>query len=350
MEIYIVNDDYRRTDIVDQYKSFIWAERYSEIGDFKLVVPATDANRSKIRLGSYLGFTPSDKYMLVATAEEKDGLIEFSGPSVEFLLKTRVVKPGITWSGRLAECAAMQFNYTFVSYLADRSFDVDDIIPNSVYRYENTGTDTYSYTTKFQSVYEGIKEVLDVGDLGFRVSFEVDSGGPKLALTIYGGHDRTNLVFDPRVGTLENVRKIRSIAQLASTSVIKYSHSDGEFYGIYSARRSFSGDKNTYIPKQLGRSVIASDGTDIERNFQEDDVYWRALRMRSYTDLSDKSYVRTITGQLPKDNPYKYNVDYKLGDIIRVSTGDDAAVARVSEYIWSMSATEVTEYPTFRFE
>lgn len=349
MEIYVVDDSFDRLATVDRYKSFIWAERYADLGDFKLVVPATDENRSKIRLGSYLSFGPSDRHMLVATAEEQNGFIEFSGPSMEFILKTRVVKPGVTWSGQLAECAAMQYNFAFVKYLANKSFSEDDVIPNSVYRYENIGDDTYSYTTKFQSVYDGIKEVVDVGDLGFRISLEVDDAGPKIALTIYGGDDKTNLVFDPRVGTLESVRKIRSISQLASTSITKYSHGGKEYYGTHSARRTFSGDKNTYIPKQLGRSVIPSDATDIERNLEDDDMYWRSLRMRAYTNLADKSYVRSVTGQMPRDNPFKYNVDYKLGDIVRISTAGDATLARVSEYIWSISATEVAEYPTFRF-
>lgn len=349
MHIFIEDDDFKRIDIVDNYKSLVWAERYDEIGDFRLIVPDTKKNLQKIQLGSYLAIPKSTRRMVVLNSDQKDGLIEFSGYSIEHILKTRLVKPGTTWDGTTATIAAMMFNLAFVQYQEKRSFSADDVIPNSVYRYENIPNDSTSYTTELETVYSGVKKVCGLLDLGFRIDCEFVNGAPRLAFVVYGGHERKDVVFDPRVGTLDDLRILRSMSLMANNAIVKYRSGDSTAFGFYSRGIAFKGDRNLSIPKQFKRSVVYTDASDIERDLADQNVYWRALRTRANSAMTDNTYIRSITGRSPAKTPYEYGVDYKLGDIVKVSTGQENATARVSEFIWSVSNNELTGYPTFRF-
>ena len=42
MDLYIANQNFQIVGIIDAASSLIWSERYFEIGDFEIYVPATD--------------------------------------------------------------------------------------------------------------------------------------------------------------------------------------------------------------------------------------------------------------------------------------------------------------------
>ena len=42
MDLYIADQNFQIVGIIDAPSSLIWAERYFEIGDFEIYVPATD--------------------------------------------------------------------------------------------------------------------------------------------------------------------------------------------------------------------------------------------------------------------------------------------------------------------
>ena len=44
MDIYVYNPDLEQLGVIDQYKSLIWANRYKDLGDCELYVPATEEN------------------------------------------------------------------------------------------------------------------------------------------------------------------------------------------------------------------------------------------------------------------------------------------------------------------
>lgn len=38
MEIYILDEGFYETDVIDSYESLIWTERFDSLGDFELVM------------------------------------------------------------------------------------------------------------------------------------------------------------------------------------------------------------------------------------------------------------------------------------------------------------------------
>ena len=54
MNIYVLNEQFQKTSIIDVYESFIWTDRYYESGDFELVVPASIEMVSILQKDLYL--------------------------------------------------------------------------------------------------------------------------------------------------------------------------------------------------------------------------------------------------------------------------------------------------------
>lgn len=42
VNVIVLDNNLRRVDVIDNYKSLIWANRYSDEGDCELYVPATE--------------------------------------------------------------------------------------------------------------------------------------------------------------------------------------------------------------------------------------------------------------------------------------------------------------------
>ena len=55
MQIYVYNQNLELTKIITKYKSVIWAQRYQEVGDCEIYLPATDEYIQIFRVGYYLG-------------------------------------------------------------------------------------------------------------------------------------------------------------------------------------------------------------------------------------------------------------------------------------------------------
>ena len=54
MEFYILDKELGTTGVIDSYKEIIWANRYIEIGDCQLQVPATVENLQLLQIGFYI--------------------------------------------------------------------------------------------------------------------------------------------------------------------------------------------------------------------------------------------------------------------------------------------------------
>src|ERR1043165_84969 len=71
MDILILDDQIRPIDIVDEYISLIWTERWDEMGDFQLVTLSTPSNRNRFLPDVQICISQSRHIMVVETVEEK---------------------------------------------------------------------------------------------------------------------------------------------------------------------------------------------------------------------------------------------------------------------------------------
>ena len=97
MEVISFNTNKQKVAIIDSYKSFIWNDRYEDLGDFELYIPADAVELlANIHQDYYIQCSESDRTMIVEKvdyrADSDDGdFVTISGHSLESILKRRIV-------------------------------------------------------------------------------------------------------------------------------------------------------------------------------------------------------------------------------------------------------------------
>ncbi len=97
MEVTSFNTNMQKVAIVDSYKSFIWNDRYEDLGDFELYIPADAVELlANIHQDYYIQCSESDRTMIVekvdyATDLEDGSFVTIAGHSLESILKRRIV-------------------------------------------------------------------------------------------------------------------------------------------------------------------------------------------------------------------------------------------------------------------
>lgn len=95
----LLDSNYMLVDLIEDYISLNWAERYIGPGEFELVLPATEKYLSEFQLDRYLAIETSDVYMVIekivlASDFESGATITLSGRTLECVLARRVIYPG----------------------------------------------------------------------------------------------------------------------------------------------------------------------------------------------------------------------------------------------------------------
>jgi len=106
MEIYVLDGNLEVIGLIDSYRSLIWTNRYLELGDCELYVPANETNMSILQVGNWLQRMDDEMVCrivkrelqtdvengdyLIVTGEDAKGLIDQRILAVRNLAKTKV--------------------------------------------------------------------------------------------------------------------------------------------------------------------------------------------------------------------------------------------------------------------
>ena len=97
MEVVSLDTNKQKVAIVDSYKSFIWNDRYCDLGDFELYIPAGEVELlANIHQDYYIQCSESDRTMIVEKVNYKTDLedgnfVVISGRSIESILERRII-------------------------------------------------------------------------------------------------------------------------------------------------------------------------------------------------------------------------------------------------------------------
>lgn len=97
MEVISLDTSKKKVAIIDSYKSFIWNDRYEDLGDFELYIPADAVELlANIHNDYFIQCSESDRTMIVEKVDYKTDLedgnfVTISGHSLEAILKRRIV-------------------------------------------------------------------------------------------------------------------------------------------------------------------------------------------------------------------------------------------------------------------
>jgi hypothetical protein len=96
MDLYILDERLRRTEVLDKYESLIWTDRYAVCGDFEFLIHSTPYHRSLLVEGTMLAILASKHVMVIETIEDADSegrsMLKVSGRSLEGIAEERIAR------------------------------------------------------------------------------------------------------------------------------------------------------------------------------------------------------------------------------------------------------------------
>lgn len=356
MELYTLDTLLRRKEVIDSFESVIWTERYSAKGELKLSIPSNNENRNMLRPGTRLSCDVSDAVMIVqdvedGTDDEGNSVINVSGASLESLLEDRFVKHTLSnttveakWviTGTPGEIVRQLFQDICVT----GTLSISDRIPfiQSGTMYPESGIPEFSEDITVEipvkSLYETMKELCDIYDLGFRLTRKGDMS--QLFFEVYTGNDRTTqqtilpaIVFSPEMENMHNTREITSFSGVKNVAYV-FSPVGYEIVFAEGYDSSVSG---------FDRKVIAVDATEIT----DEDPVVASNRMiqRGKEELHKTQPLYVFDGEVDQSYDKIYNVDYMLGDLVTAQNANGVVEGmKITEQIFVQDREGFRSYPT----
>jgi hypothetical protein len=355
MEVYILDSLLRRTHVVDKFESLIWTERFSDIGDFELVLNSTREARALFAPETQLTINKSYRVMTVETVEDvtdSEGkmVLTIKGRSLEALLEDRLARNNMLdlvvnpkWI--LTDTPGDIIREMFDTVCRDGDLDLQDkipfLMPGSLFQ---PGTilefdENITWEQEPDTLFNAMKAIADLYTLGFRITRNFDMS--ELYFDVYSGNDRTSqqevmtaVIFTPEFDNLQNVtefttiEKSKNVAYVFSdvgTAVVYPEHVDPDVDGF---------ERRVLL---VTTSEVNEDTVDIPAELE---------RIGQAELLKHRgSYI--FDGEVDQTSNYVYGVDYDLGDLVEMRNIDHVITnRRVTEQIFVCDAEGERSYPT----
>lgn len=358
MDLYLLDNVYRRVQIVDKYESLIWTERFSSMGDFELKIPSTIQNRARFAPGILCSIDDSYRVMTVDTVtdgvdEEGRKILTITGLSLENVLNHRLVMIPDEITGEWLKW----ISFGTPDFLAEELFfyicqegvlNSGDIIPGvlttNVIFPEDTITppeEEIDFEVDPKSLYVAIKELCDAYGMGFRlVKSPVSS---QLYFNIYMGSDRTTsqstlpaVIFSPDLDNLENTKAITTTAMYKNVAYVVSPVGHEIVYDL---------DVDP-LTEGFERRVLYVNADDIEDT--DPGIATARMIQRGKDELAKNRRFSGFDGEVSQFSKYKYGQDYHLGDLVELRNNVDGgtSIMQVTEQIFVSDKEGKRSYPT----
>lgn len=358
MEVYILDSLFRRDQVVDKFESIIWTERFKDIGDFELKLHSTLENRKRFSEGTMLAHNETHRVMTVETVEDETDdegrkMLTLKGRSIEKILEDRIAaKPDVTkldgtekWAltGAPGDIARHVFRDVCVMGYRDPA----DILP---FIYEGRGplpddtigetSDIIAVEIEITTVYEAIKQLCDLYDMGFRLVRNFDAS--QLYFDIYTGSDRTTgqtalpaVIFSPDLDNLKNTKSLSTIVGYKNIALV-ISPVGSSIVTAQDIDPTIDGFNRHVL------LVTADDITDTDPT-----VNATKRVQRGKEELAQNRRFLGFDGEISQHSQYKYGIDVNLGDMVEVRNTDGVTNnMQVTEWIFVQDKEGERSYPT----
>ena len=362
MHLYTLSSSFIPRDIVSDFVSAIWTERYSAAGDVQIVAPATADMIDLLSQGTFLGLRGVKEIMILDTQSIEDGLLTVTGQSLPKFLDERMgwfkdTDPesealvsdyiATTTAGQLIANAVDKTVINPAAFgLGFASVDLDwarEKIPGLELGMVDANGTPRRLTLAKGPLYTSIQQLAEAEGVGFKLYLKSSrlSTGYVLRFATYRGKNRTSeqtvhqmVRLTPKMDSLTDVKEVGSISTYKNVIYVKYMNSISRHYA----------EPTLPIPEGFDRRVMLVEA---------EDIYLVPARIAEYREqtardaIANHVYVKAVDGQTSPQSNYKFNVDYGLGDVIELEgfTGL-MSKARVTEYIRSQDQFGDKEYPT----
>ena len=370
IKLFVLNKSFDVIGILENFTSFIWTDRYYDVGDFEYSAPVDDYNLTMLQPGNYVDSPDSEHTMIIEKVEiqsdpEKGSVMTVSGRSLESILDRRVVWGNVTFSEeKLETVLETLLNQSFINpTLPSRKID------NFIFR--ASGDPDIEAITITQN-YSGdnllniIKDVCQKYKIGFKIILD---DANQFIFTLYNGVNRTYeqndfnyVVFSDSFENLENSNYNHNmqdyknvILVTGNTDSLTYNNTYGNqttpdgtkdkaYYAYTSLEEEPTGiDRRETYYNASGVSVKLTGGSLVP----EQD-YDKTLINQGKEELAKNKDKEIIDGETKHQTTFIYGEHYSMGDIVNVADPfGHMGEVRIAEYIISFDDNGRVEYPTF---
>lgn len=355
MEARILDRKFLPIEVVDEFNSFIWVDRFLGYGDFELYIPFNAKLLPYLVLGNYVYNRDSDKLMFIDEFSidsnfETGNFITVKGRSLESILERRVIWGKTTLTGNLQNGIKKLLDESIIN-----PTDPNRRISNFVFiSSTDPAITSLEVDTEFfgENLYDAVYSLCQLHDIGFKVIYNFDTSNFEFSL--YAGTDRSWaqeknpwVVFSNKYDNLLSSNYYESDASLATVAMV--SREDQE-----------STEENPKPP--IVREVKASNATGLDRReiyvesgiysyVSEDEPepdYDAEMDQKGREALAEAVYVSAFEGDIEATRQFVFGKDFYMGDIVQVVNeyGMEAR-SRVSELMFTQDATGYSIVPTF---
>lgn len=339
-DVWILDEDFQKMDIIDDYTSLIWSRRYYEVGDFELYVRVTDKNLRllNVDLSTTARFIMRndtkevmriEKIEISTDAEEGD-FITASGRDLRCLLYQRCTMEDIDESNPMDfpdvggqnehhGISIVSIIYTMTNY----SLINPELSERKINGFRN-GTTPYIKNAETQSIHidagTNIGEKVEELCNDFKIGWKAERDGSGILFSCYEGKDRTSeVIFSEEFSNLIKFTDTEDLADFYNTMILKNSYTDDEGYEHNDT--VMFGDKSGFL--RYEKTFNGSQDLDISSKLQLRDLLFMYKLPSSYNvrfftfDEYQTGAYHVVEGDASTPNPYD------IGDEGEERTGYD---------------------------
>jgi len=366
MDIYTLDENFLRRDVVDDFISAVWTERYTKSGDANIVLPLTRENISKAPEGTLLALNGTKEVMEVQSALIEKNQLKLTGPTILQFLNNRTIRYTANHADRyyninMQPGMAMAFLVSDMCitgpYVSSSAYGVDgprQIIPNLWITDMDTSGVAVPLAVPYGPLYDALAQIAETYQVGMTMYLESSSSsGYFLGFKTYKGKDRTSgqsvndlVRFSPNVDSLTNLKELRSIAGYKN---VAYAYAPANpVPGVTQPGVAYADNEAaTSVGFKRRALLVFADDLTTDKVGGSAPTLISLLNQRAKDALANNNYTKVVDGEVVPQTQYKYGIHYGLGDIVELQSFSGLLQkARITEYIRTQDSTGERAYPT----
>lgn len=357
-----------KQNIIDEFSSIIWTERYYGDSEVEMVVPATSDLIAKLPVGVFLGIDESEEVMILETVDIDEKQLKVKGISLLKWLNNRFLRTTAAHEDRYAYFSGLTVGHTLWfmvdmmcvagSPYLDGTYPMgvpnpeQFVIPGLGLKSYDSAGDPLIVGVPFGPLYDSMREIATTYEVGMRITLEsADDVSYSLGFESYRGVDRTSrqsindvVRFSPQMESFSDIKEIQSIASLKTQA---YAFAPGNPDGLATTPGISVLTGEQYNGFDLRAILVFADDITTDQVSGSSESLLNILNARAHDALMNNTFIKGVDGEIVSESQLKYGVDYNLGDLIEVQGNSGVIqISRVTEYIRSHDRTGEKAYPT----
>lgn len=315
MIAYIADETLTEIGMID-HGSVIWTQKYNDLGEFEITVPATLELLNLFRSGVFVFREDSESVMIIEKIQIKTNIesgdyIVVTGRSAEALLNRRIV-----WEQTNIDTDIGAAVRLLIEQNVTNATDTNRNIPLLKIGTIEAAGQTTQRQLRGEYIFDVVKEMMDLAKMGFRVR----RSGRILYMDLYKGKAK-EVVFSREFDNLYQMDYTADNTDYRNTVLVV-----GEGEGTAQKTMSICAGAT------LNRREMYLDKSSSSTNDGEitEEAYQKTLQGEGNTALAEKKTVETVTVEIDPDGMFQYGTDFTLGDVVTtIDTYGDKVEMRI---------------------